>query len=226
MCSKYGDTLKVACRAGRYPLQLRFNTALTSQDYVREQAWLRVTLERCPLHPNGGCEFARHGTYERVEPPGTRVPRWYCPEGHRTFSLLADCFASRLPGSLTDLERVVVEAEQAKSLEAAANRVRTDDISLPGAIRWTHRRIQQVHITLRILLDLIPECLCGCQPTVTAFREWFNADWVLPQLREIAAKHLAGLPPPLGFAPRALGNVGPLGPIQHDKGPDPPPVMR
>lgn len=207
-------------------MQLRFKTALTCQDYVSEQAWQYATLEHCPLHPNGGCGFARHGTYERVEPPGTRVPRWYCPEGNRTFSLLADCFASRLPGSLTDLERVVVEVEQAKSLEAAADRVRTDDISLPGAIRWTRRRIQQVHITLRMLLDLIPECLCGCQPTVIAFRRWLNADWVLPQLRETASMHLTGLPPPLGFASRPLRNVDHREQIQHDKGPDPPPAIR
>ena len=113
-------------------MQLRFKTALNSWEYVSQQAWRGVSLERCPLHPNGGCSFARHGTYARVEPPGTRIPRWYCPEGHCTFSLLADCFASRLSGSLTELERVVVEAEQAKSLEAAADCLRTDDISLPG----------------------------------------------------------------------------------------------
>ena len=206
-------------------MQLRFKTALTSQEYVSTQAWRSAALKHCPLHPNGGCSFAHHGTYERVEPPGTRVPRWYCPEGHRTFSLLADCFASRLPGSLTDLERVVVEVEQTKSLEAAADRVRKDDISLPGAIRWTRRRIQQVHITLRILLDLIPECLYGCQPTVTAFRQWLNVDWVLPQLREIAAGHLAGLPSPLGFAPRPPHNADLVGQTQHDKGPDPPPTV-
>ena len=207
-------------------MQLRFKTALTSQDYVSKQAWQCATLNHCPLHPNGGCGFARHGTYERVEPPGTRVPRWYCPEGCCTFSLLADCFASRLPGSLTDLERVVVEVEQAKSLEAAADRIRTDDICLPGAIRWTRRRIQQVHITLRMVLDLIPESLCGCQPTVTAFREWLNVDWILPQLREMAAVYLAVLPSPLGFAPRPLHNLEHGGPIQHHKGPDPPPGIR
>ena len=132
-------------------MQLRFKTTLSCREYVTERAWRDAALERCPLHPDGGCSFARHGTYERVEPPGTRIPRWYCPEGHRTFSLLADCFASRLPGSLSDLERVVSEVEQARSLEAAADGLRTDDVSLPGAIRWTRRRVQQVHAVLRDL---------------------------------------------------------------------------
>ncbi len=208
--------------AGLRAVQLRFKTALSIREYVSEQAWRNAALKHCPLHPNGGCSFARHGTYGRVDPPGTRVPRWYCPEGRRTFSLLADCFASRLSGSLTAVEKVVVEVEQAESLEAAADRVRTDDICLPGAIRWTRRRIQQVHIALGILRDLIPEWACGCQATVTAFRHWLNVEWVLPQLREMAAAHLAVLPPPLGFASGLTNNAERGGQIQHDKGPDPP----
>lgn len=206
-------------------MQLRFATSVTGEEYVSQELWLDASLPRCPLHPKGGCGFARHGTYERRSPPGTLIARWYCPQGHRTFSLLPDCLASRLPGTLAEVEAVVAAVEQAKSLEAAADRVRTDDISLPGAIRWTRRRIQQVHITLRILLDLIPECFYGCQPTVTAFRQWLNVDWVLPQLREIAAGHLAGLPSPLGFAPRPPHNADLAGQTQHDKGPDPPPTV-
>lgn len=203
-------------------MQLRFKTTLSCRDYVTERAWRDAALERCPLHPDGACSFARHGTYERVEPPGTRIPRWYCPEGHRTFSLLADCFASRLPGSLSDLERVVSGVEQATSLEAAADGLRTDDVSLPGAIRWTRRRVQQVHASLAIVLALIPECFCGCQPTVTALRQWLGVEWVLHRVRDMAAVYLGVLPSPVGFAsPRLTAHHG--GQIQHDKGPDPPP---
>ena len=203
-------------------MQLRFKTTLSCRDYVTERAWRDAALERCPLHPDGGCSFARHGTYQRVEPPGTRIPRWYCPQGHRTFSLLADCFASRLPGSLSDLERVVSGVEQATSLQAAADGLRTDDVSLPGAIRWTRRRVQQVHAALAIVLALIPECFCGCQPTVTALRQWLGVEWVLPRVRDMATVYLGVLPSPVGFAsPRLTANHG--GQIQHDKGPDPPP---
>jgi hypothetical protein len=206
-------------------MQLRFKTPLSCREYVTQRAWRDVSLERCPLHPNGGCSFARHGTYGRVDPPGTRIPRWYCPEGHRTFSLLADCFAVRLPGSLSHLERVVLEVEQAGSLEAAADGLRTDDVSLPGAIRWTRRRVQQVHAVLAMLLALIPECFCGCQPTVTALRQGLGIEWVLPWVRDIAAVDLGVLPSPVGFAsPRLTAHHG--GQIQHDKGPDPPPGVR
>jgi hypothetical protein len=206
-------------------MQLRFKTTLSCRDYVTQRAWRDASLERCPLHPDGECSFARHGTYGRVDPPGTRIPRWYCPEGHRTFSLLADCFAARLPGSLSDLERVAVEVERATSLEAAADGLRTDDISLPGAIRWTRRRVQGVHIALRILLALVPECFGGCRPTVTALRQWLGVEWVLPRVREMAAGYLGVLPSPVGFAsPRQTAKHG--GQIQHDKGPDPPGGVR
>ena len=33
----------------------------------------------------------------RVTPQGLRIARWYCPEGRRTFSLLPDFVAARLP---------------------------------------------------------------------------------------------------------------------------------
>ena len=75
-------------RAGRWLVQLRYQTDLTSTEYVNREAWSEASLERCPLHPQGGCGFARHGSYERVEPPGTRIPRWYCPLGHQTFRQL------------------------------------------------------------------------------------------------------------------------------------------
>ena len=205
-------------------MQLRFKTTLSTQEYATEQAWRDASLERCPLHPNGGCSFARHGTYGRVEPPGTRIPRWYCPEGHCTFSLLADCFASRLPGSLCDLERVVAEVERAPSLEAAAESLRTDAIALPGAIRWTRRRVQGVHAVLRVLVTLFPECFYACSPTISALRQCLGVEWVLPRVREMAAMYLGVLPSPVGFAcPRLIANHG--GAIQHDKGPDPPPGL-
>ncbi len=89
--------------------------------------------------------MASHGTYARKTLPGARVPRWYCRESHTTISLLADCLAARLPGTLDDLEAVVVAAESAKSQEDAANEVRCpsddDAIELPGALRWLRRRV-------------------------------------------------------------------------------------
>ena len=98
--------------------------------------------------------MARHGTYERKTPQGVRVARWYCPQSHTTFSLLPDCLAARLPGTLEVLEAVVVAAEGARSLEAAANEVRPDAIELPGAMRWVRRRVRLVHNALARVIGL------------------------------------------------------------------------
>jgi hypothetical protein len=87
---------------------------------LRKQGWLSATLPRCPLHPQGGCGFARHGTYERVSPPGTRVARWYCPEGHCTFSLLPDCLAARLSGTLPRSRRWCVRPSRRRAWRRCA----------------------------------------------------------------------------------------------------------
>lgn len=201
-------------------MQLRFKTELTSEEYVNRQAWRDASLRHCPLHPRGGCSLARHGTYERVNPPGTRVSRWYCPQGHRTFSLLPDCLAARFPGSLCAIEQVVAGVEQAKSLGAAADRLRPD-IELPGAIRWTRRRVRGVHAALRALRGLYPERFAG-PPTVGLFQKKLKRACVLPALRETAGAQLPYLPPPLGFGPQPLQSGGPQKRYQHQTGPDPP----
>ena len=183
-------------------MQLRFKTGLSCEEYVHCQAWRNATLPQCPLHPQGGCSLARHGTYDRGAPRGGRVARWYCPQGHRTFSLLPDCFASRLPGSLQSLEQVVATVELATSVEAAANALRTDAISLQGAIRWTRRRLRLVRTTLASALAFLPYGFAHCQPSVIALRLEMNVDCVLHRLREHVAPYLLELPPPLGFGPR------------------------
>ena len=205
-------------------MQLRFKTGLTSEEYVKQQSWRYATLEHCPLHPNGDCSLARHGTYGRVEPLGTRVARWYCPEGRRTFSLLPDCLASRLSGSLCEIEAVVIQVEQSKSLEAAVEYLRPD-IELPGVIRWTRRRVKGVHASLGLLRTLYPERFAGCQPTITSFGQHIGGKDVLLALRDIAALHLAFLAPPLGFK-------SPFSPSgehkmrhQQQTGPDPPSIL-
>ena len=208
-------------RAGRWPVQLRFETGLTGEEYVNRQAWREASLAQCPLHPDGGCSLARHGTYERVHPPGTRIPRWYCREGHCTFSLLPDCLAARLSGSLCELEQVVVEVERASSLETAADRLRPD-IELPGAIRWTRHRFKPVQAALTALRGLMPERFPGGVPTVSAWRAHLECNCILPALRALATPYLPCLPPPLGFGPpRRAGGEHPKA-HQHKTGADPP----
>ncbi len=205
----------------RLAVQLRFATGLTSVDYVKQQAWQFATLERCPLHPRGGCGLRRHGTYARKTPPGVQVPRWYCPEGHTTFSLLPDFAASRLSSSLQDVERVAAAVEDAPSLEAAASQLRPD-IELPGAVRWTRRRVSAVRAILVTALGLLPIVFAGAMPTVTSFRSVMQAESVLAELRATVERHLAHLPPPVGFGPRFQRGGGAAGAQQHEVGPDPP----
>jgi len=180
-------------------VQLRFQTGLTGADYVTREGWRLASLPRCPVHGEGGCGFARHGTYERVSPPGTRIARWYCPQAHRTFSLLPDHLAARFPGRLHDIEAVVAAVEQARSVEAAADQLRRDDITLASAVRWVRRRVAPVRALLTIVIGLFPQVLLGCAPTLTALRARFACDEVLVVLREVAELHLQALASPLGF---------------------------
>jgi len=208
-------------------VQLRYETGLTGEEYVRAEAWRDARLERCPNHPHGGCSVASHGTYERKTPPGAKVPRWYCRESHTTIGLLADCLAARLPGTLDDLEAVVVAAEGATSQEEAANEVRRpeddDAIELPGALRWLRRRVALVHDVLSRVIGLIPDRLAGCAATMSAVRERLQSDSALMALRGLVAGQLQTLPAPLGFQPHGTG-VGSRKPgFQHSMGPDPPP---
>ncbi len=205
-------------------MQLRFETPYTSTQYVTQQAWRNASLKRCPLHPYGGCSFARHGTYERVSPPGTRIPRWYCPEGHCTFSLLADCFAARLSGTLCETEAVVEQVERARSLEAAADVLRPE-IELPGVLRWMRFRVQSVHLIFTLLKGLMPEWFLACEPTLFSFRQELALRWVLPALREIAAIHLPVLPSPLGFRPPSPLSGESKSLDQQRTGPDPPQAL-
>jgi len=204
------------------PVQLRFETGLTGAEYVTREAWREARLSRCPLHSRGGCGFARHGTYERKSPAGTLIARWYCPQGHRTFSLLPDHLAARFPGTLCEIEQVVATVEQASSVEAAADELRRDDITLPSAVRWVRRRLAPVRALLTIVVGLLPQRLLGCVPTITELRTRLACQQVLMDLRALARVHLQALIRPLGFRPSPLhgGERNPC--FQHRMGPDPP----
>lgn len=206
-------------------MQLRFECNLTDDDYVRQKAWRKATLTHCPLHPRGGCGFTRHGTYERLRPRGARVARWYCRDGHCTFSALPDCLAACLPGTLAEVEDAVVTLEQASSQELAAERLRPD-IELPGVLRWMRRRARRVYGALNVLRGLMPECFHTLTPTLSAYRTAVGVAPVLPALRAMAARHLGDVPAPLGFRPHLVSGGEPRSADQHPMGPDPPRCAR
>jgi hypothetical protein len=149
-----------------------------------------------------------------------RVARWYCRDAHETFSLLPDCLAARLTGSLDEVEQVVVKVEGSLSVEAAASALRPD-IELAGAVRWVRRRLKGVRTALLALVTLLPE-LAGTRPELVGVRAELSTERALVVLREIGAAHLAWLVRPLGFQPchirRGQGDER----LQHKTGPDPP----
>lgn len=149
-------------------VQIRLATCSTSELYVTEKQWLRATLNTCPWHPQGGCGFCRHGTYPRVRPRGTLIPRWYCPTEQRTVSALPDALASHFSGTLAQIEAHVLATEQAVSIAAAAMYRRTE-IELPGALRYLSRVCKAVHGTLNSCRALHPESFSSLPATIIGF---------------------------------------------------------
>ena len=181
------------------PVQLRDPSSLTSEAYVAERAWQKARLLGCPRHPRGGCGVVRHGTYPRQTPAGMHIARYYCPTAHETFSLLPDCLASRFPGDLDDLERVVAHVDAAVSIEAAADVLRPD-VVLPSAVRWVRRRLTLVRATLLTVVTLLPDRFHG-DAHLAAVRAALDTTQALVLLRAHAAALLPALPRPLGFGP-------------------------
>jgi hypothetical protein len=141
-----------------------------------------------------------------------------------TFSLLPDCLAARLPGSLADVERVVAAVEAARSVEAAAEELRPE-IELAGAIRWVRRRLRPVRAALLALVTMAVGGLVSCRPTLDSIGHQFGRP-VLRQIRSRANRHLGALAAPIGFGPRPRRGGHRRGPLEHDMGPDPPPGSR
>ena len=202
-------------------MQLRDPSSLTSEAYVAQRAWQEASLASCPRHPQGGCGFARHGTYPRQTPAGMRIARYYCPTAHETFSLLPDGLASRFPGELDAMEQVVAHVDAARSIEAAADGLRPD-IVLPSAVRWVRRRLTLVRATLVIIVTLLPD-VGAADARLSAVRAALGTDHALVTLRARAAWHLAALPRPLGFGPHVSARSQPRPRVQHDMGADPQP---
>ena len=150
-----------------------------------------------------------------------RVTRYYCAAARTTFSLLPDCLAAKLPGSLDDVERVVAAVDAARSVEAAADKLRPD-IDLPGAIRWVRRRLDPVRAVLLAVVTLVPKLLAACAPTLAEVGQKLGTP-VLRQVRAKTEKHLAALASPVGFGPRPRRGEQRRKPREQDLGPDPPP---
>ncbi|MGB5540293.1 MAG: hypothetical protein WBO37_09420 [Gammaproteobacteria bacterium] len=202
-------------------MQVRLATPTTSDDYVAGKLWRLATLTHCPWHPAGGCGFCRHGTYERVRPPGALIARWYCRQVRRTVSALPDCLASHYSGTLADLEATVLAVEQAPSRAAAAGQLRTE-IELPGALRYLDRLCRAIHGMLAAIRGLLPERFEAVAPTLQAFAAVLGTGSVLIHLRGQLTRYLPQLPIPFGFDPHRRSPGAAIRRRQHPTGPDPP----
>ena len=207
-------------------IQFLYSTDLTVEDYVTRKAWRDASPPACPYHPQGGCGLVPHGTYGRKFPTGTRVRRFLCPGSGRTVSMLPRCLAAHWPGTVAELEQAVREAGRAKSLEEAADRLRTDRVSLASALRWMRRRVRAVRAFLTALRTLCPERFGQLEPSLKAFGTALGREAVLPGLRAVAEPWLGSLPAPVGFF-RPWNKAEIPGPAHapHAKGLDPPPPV-
>ncbi len=80
------------------------------------------------------------------------MARLLCPAAGVTISLLPDFLASRLSGTLSEVEAVVEAAETATSQEAALEQVRpaaaAEAVTLTAGLRWVRRRLSAVRAAL------------------------------------------------------------------------------
>ncbi|MEA1921988.1 MAG: hypothetical protein U9N63_04965 [Pseudomonadota bacterium] len=185
-------------------MQIRNNVNVSVSEYNRQNLCEKAELKQCPIHPEGGCGIRRHGSYERVVPMKFEIPRWYCRKGHATIALVPDFLPSRFPGTLKDVEEVVVEAQKHPTLVSAAEHIRPD-IGLQGGLRWLNRRINYVSTALKACAGLFPEI--GFK-NLEQLQKAFGVDSVLSHLREILKEHLYALPRIIGLIPPPHTPVG------------------
>ena len=208
-------------------MQLRLESTLTFEQYVTERAWEQATLAACPLCKPGTCHLQRLAPYMRKIPAVAFVARYYCPEQHTTFGLLPDFYASRMPGTLDDIEQAAATAELAPSVEHAAAQLRPaespDAVTLGAAVAWLRRRLVLVRALLVTVIGLLPDRFAGLGLWVRMWRERLGTSRVLVALREICAQQLYALPRPLGLNPRVPVAQPRRRGRQQSTGTDPPP---
>jgi len=167
----------------------------------------------------------RHTSYERQNPAGLVVPRWYCRKGHTTFSLVPDFAASYVSDSLPAIEAAVLafEAQSAAgaTVAAIAESLRPD-IELQGAVRWLARRRVWVAAALTLLVGIAPQVLAGLEQTLTCANARMATPCALVRVREIAAGQLPHAPAPVGFSRRTRKRKVRRRSVQHRTGADPP----
>lgn len=168
-------------------MQIRYPVKVYSvYEYNKQQLCEKAVLKQCPIHPEGGCGIRRHGYYVRLIPIECKIPCWYCRAAHTLISLLPDFLASRLAGTLKDVEEVVLEVKKHPTMVSAAEAIRPD-IGLQGALRWLQRRLNYVDNILNVTAGILSPV--GFKDLLQ-LQELFNVNFILPHLREKLNHHL------------------------------------
>jgi hypothetical protein len=124
---------------------------------------------------------------------------------------LPDHLAARFPGTLAEIERVVDAADtRPASLQACADALRPDPVSLPSATRWLRRRLAVVRPLLRLVVTLLGLPAATAR-SVGALRQHLHEHQrvhqrsattqpgALERLRALLQLHLPVLAAPIGF---------------------------
>ena len=108
-------------------MQSLLKIGMSPEKYVEDKVWEHVNVPEWLIHPGRGCRFGFHGLYDRTGPGGTKIPRYICYVEKITFSLLPDCYSSRLSGALEEVElafalvEVTVKLDDSLSEEMLVN---------------------------------------------------------------------------------------------------------
>ena len=181
-------------------MQIHDKTHLSIRAYIKQSGWQNARLKTCPINPGGDCRLHRHGTYARKYPDGMRVARYYCRSCRKTFSLLPTFMAAGCPGTLDDIEKVVLVYEECGTLNGSLQRVRAGHGNTARAQRrWLQRRIGAVHLLLATVKGLFPDLYSDVAPTLASFRHKGPLANTLVALRLQCEPWLQTLPRPVGF---------------------------
>ena len=137
----------------------------------------------------------RPGSARHLRPPAAgRLRRFRCRQSGRKVSLLSDCLAALLPGTLAQVEcgraRAGAVSHPAGGVAAGA-----PGVCEPGAAeRWTRRRGLLVEACLELLRSLCTARFEHVEPTLVAFGAALGTQSVLVRLRAVAAAQLGALP--------------------------------
>ena len=151
-------------------MKIHDSTHLSISAYIKQSGWQNARLKTCPANPDGDCRRHRHGTYAKKYPDGMKVARYYCRSCQKAFSLLPTFMAAGCPGTLDDIEHVVLVSGECGTVNEVVPRVKAGHGShARGQRRWLQCQVVAVHLLLATVKGLFPDLYCDVDPTLASF---------------------------------------------------------